>query len=105
MKGFEPVLESIFGPEGLFPEISLQNLFDNIDENILAKVREFAEAQLENWVSPSAGPEPSTNTLFDKKEKYGKKLKRQSLGSQEVNNHLVWISLPPVFCLLNSASI
>ena len=82
MKGFEPILESVFGPEGFFPEISLQTLFDNIDENILTKVREFAEAQLENLVLPTAAPEKA-NTV-PQKDKYAKKTKRQAIDPQEV---------------------
>ena len=78
MKGFEPIMESIFGPEGFFPEISLQNLFENIDENILTRVRDFAEAQLEHWTAP-AEEEDSSNQIFKKKDKLRKKVKRQSI--------------------------
>ncbi|XP_063962637.1 uncharacterized protein LOC129271361 [Lytechinus pictus] len=83
MKGFEPIVESVFGPEGIFPEVSLQTMFETIDEKFLSKVREFAEAQLEKWVPQPAETE---NEVFSKKNKFGKKMKkRQSqIGEAQV---------------------
>ena len=81
MKGFEPIIESVFGPEGFFPEVNLQTMFETIDEKILSKVREFAEAQLGNWVTPSSEPD---NDVYNKQSKYGKKMKRQSFGEPQV---------------------
>ncbi|XP_063962648.1 uncharacterized protein LOC129270763 [Lytechinus pictus] len=83
MKGFEPIVESVFGPEGIFPEVSLQAMFETIDEKFLSKVREFAEAQLEKWVPQPAETE---NEVFSKKGKFGKKMKkRQSqIGEAQV---------------------
>ncbi|XP_030851735.1 uncharacterized protein LOC583017, partial [Strongylocentrotus purpuratus] len=82
MKGFEPIIESVFGPEGFFPEVKLQTMFETIDEKILSKVREFAEAQLGNWVTPKAEPD---NEVYNKQGKYGKKMKRHSpIGEPQV---------------------
>ncbi|XP_041474845.1 uncharacterized protein LOC121423559 [Lytechinus variegatus] len=84
MKGFEPIVESVFGPEGLFPEVNLQTLFETIDEKFLSKVRGFAEAQLEKWAPQ---PAESNNEVFNKKDTIGKKMKRQTqIGEPQVLN-------------------
>ncbi|XP_071476668.1 uncharacterized protein [Diadema antillarum] len=84
MKGFEPILESVFGPEGIFPEISLQNLFENLDMNILAKVRDFAEAELGNWIVTEPEVETFNSKMFNKKNKYAKKSKREAMDNQRL---------------------
>nr|XP_054764060.1 LOW QUALITY PROTEIN: uncharacterized protein LOC129270763 [Lytechinus pictus] len=84
MKGFEPIVESVFGPEGLFPEVNLQTLFETIDEKFLSKVRGFAEAQLEKWAPQLA---ESNNEVFNKKDTISKKMKRQTqIGEPQVLN-------------------
>ncbi|XP_072173028.1 uncharacterized protein [Diadema setosum] len=83
MKGFEPILESILGPEGFFPDISLQNLFENFDEKILSKVRDFAEAELANWIITDPDVETTSNNILSK-DKSQTKAKRQAGDNQRM---------------------